>query len=404
MNSKAKISFDNTEQAFIYKSDKQLKKTYRLFQLMNQGWLVNIGTELTILAVKWKLPIKGLLRSTIFEQFVGGETLQGTTTVAENLKKYGIGIIFDYGAEGKESEADFDDAKNEFIKVINHAANPDTTNLIAVKLTALARFALLEKLNTTSTLTAEAATINTDQLTTSEKQEWDKVVQRLVDLCKLASQKNVGILIDAEESWIQDTIDAITMQLMQVYNKNRVVLFNTVQLYRHDRLEFLKLSHTMALKNDFVLGVKIVRGAYMEKERKRAESLQAPSPIQPDKSSSDQDFNAAIDYTIDRLDTLSVIIASHNEYSSQYAVQLLDEANLPLNHPHVQFSQLYGMSDNITFNLAKAGCNVTKYLPYGPIDDVIPYLMRRAQENSSVAGQTSRELFLIEKEIKRRGI
>lgn len=402
MNLKAKISFNNTEQAFIYKSDAQLKKTYRLFQLMNQNWLVNIGTSATLLAVKWHLPIKGLLRSTIFEQFVGGETLEETTLTSTKLKQFNIDVILDYGAEGKEREEDFDKAKEEFIRVINHAARQENIPLIGIKLTALARFTLLEKLNPLVTFRQDQVSIDTTTISPNEKLEWDAVVQRVVSICELAAQKKVGILIDAEESWIQDTIDALTMQVMQQYNQKEAVVFNTIQLYRHDRLEFLILSHQIAQNNGFILGAKIVRGAYMEKERKRASSLQEPSPIQPDKSASDRDFNMAIEYSIRHIDSIALIIASHNEYSAQLAVQLLEEANLPYSHPHIQFSQLYGMSDNITFNLAKLGCHVSKYLPYGPINDVIPYLMRRAQENSSVAGQTSRELFLIEQEIKRR--
>lgn len=402
MNLKAKISFNNTEQAFIYKSDAQLKKTYRLFQLMNQNWLVNIGTSATLLAVKWHLPIKGLLRSTIFEQFVGGETLEETTLTSTKLKQFNIDVILDYGAEGKEREEDFDKAKEEFIRVINHAARQENIPLIGIKLTALARFTLLEKLNPLVTFRQDQVSIDTTTISPNEKLEWDAVVQRVVSICELAAQKKVGILIDAEESWIQDTIDALTMQVMQQYNQKEAVVFNTIQLYRHDRLEFLILSHQIAQNNGFILGAKIVRGAYMEKERKRSALLQEPSPIQPDKSASDRDFNMAIEYSIRHIDSIALIIASHNEYSAQLAVQLLEEANLPYSHPHIQFSQLYGMSDNITFNLAKLGCHVSKYLPYGPIDDVIPYLMRRAQENSSVAGQTSRELFLIEQEIKRR--
>lgn len=404
MNVKDKVSFDDTKQAFVYKSDAQLKKTYRLFQLMNQSWLVKAGTSLTILAVKWRLPINGLLRSTIFEQFVGGETLEQTSTIVNDFKKYGISLILDYGAEGKESEQDFDKAKNEFIRVINYSARFENIPFIGIKLTALARFALLEKLNGSTKIAVDQITIDTAPLSRAEQQEWANVEQRLVEICELAAQKKVGILIDAEESWIQNTIDALTMKVMQRYNQKQVVVYNTIQLYRHDRLEFLKYCHELAIANGFLFGAKIVRGAYMEKERRRAGSQNELSPIQPDKSSSDQDFNDAIAYSIQHLDSISVIVASHNEYSSQLAVQLLQEASLPTNHPHVHFSQLYGMSDNITFNLAKAGCNVSKYLPYGPIEDVIPYLMRRAQENSSVAGQTSRELFLIEKEIKRRGI
>ncbi|GAB3941659.1 proline dehydrogenase family protein [Spirosoma harenae] len=404
MQTESTLSFDNTAQAFVYKSDKQLKKTELLFQLMNQQWLMKLGIPLGLLAVKWKLPVNWLIKSTIFEQFVGGETLEETTSLINELKKYNIDAILDYGAEGKESETDFDNTKQEFIRVINHSATFSNVPLIGIKLTALARFALLEKLNDSITISTEKLTINTSKLDETEKQEWKNVVQRVVDLCELATKKNIGILIDAEESWIQNTIDALTMDVMARYNQKKVVVYNTIQLYRHDRLDFMKQSYAIAEQGKFLLGAKIVRGAYMEKERKRSAELAEQTVIQPDKIASDQAFNDAIRFCINHIDQISLIVASHNEYSAKLTVQLLLEADLPLNHPHIQFSQLYGMSDNITFNLAKAGCHVSKYLPYGPIADVIPYLMRRAQENSSVAGQTSRELSLIEQEIKRRGL
>ena len=212
------------------------------------------------------------------------------------------------------------------------------------------------------------------------------------------------MFVDAEETWIQDPVDALTILMMDLFNKKRSVVFNTLQLYRHDRLQFLKSSYEAAVERNFILGAKLVRGAYMEKERKRAEQMGYPSPIQPDKESTDRDFNTAIEFCIDHIDRIFLAVASHNEYSNNYAAELLLKKGLPLSHPHVHWSQLYGMSDNITFNLARAGCNVSKYLPFGPIGDVIPYLMRRAQENASVGGQTGKELSLIRKEIKRRGI
>jgi proline dehydrogenase len=241
-----------------------------------------------------------------------------------------------------------------------------------------------------------------DGLSTEEKKEWNSLVQRLTRICERAAQTNVGVLIDAEETWIQDPIDALTMDLMQIFNKKRSLLYNTLQLYRHDRLQFLKDSHEAALAGGFILGAKLVRGAYMEKERARALEKGYPSPIQPDKESTDRDFDESVKYCIEHLDNIALFVGSHNEYSNLYTAELLKERGLPLNHPHVHWSQLYGMSDNITFNLAHAGCSVSKYLPFGPIRDVIPYLMRRAQENTSVEGQTSRELSLIRKELKRR--
>jgi proline dehydrogenase len=239
-------------------------------------------------------------------------------------------------------------------------------------------------------------------LSTEEKKEWHKVRLRMLRVCEVAAAKNIAVLVDAEETWIQDPVDALTLLMTDTFNKNKTVIFNTIQLYRHDRLQFLKDCYTAAEERDFILGVKLVRGAYMDKERNRAAAMGYPSPIQPDKESSDKDYNEAVEFCVSHLEKISVIVASHNEYSNLYTTQLLDAKGLPHNHPHVHFSQLYGMSDNITFNLAKSGCSVSKYLPFGPIKDVIPYLMRRAQENSSVAGQTGRELGLIEKEIKRR--
>ena len=226
----------------------------------------------------------------------------------------------------------------------------------------------------------------------------------MLQVCETAAAKHIGVLIDAEETWIQEPVDALTILMMDIFNKGNVVVYNTLQLYRHDRLQFLKDSHTAAVERNFILGAKLVRGAYMEKERNRALQLNYTSPIQPDKASCDKDYNAAVEFCIMHMDKIAVMVASHNEYSNLYATQLLDQKDLPHDHPHIHFSQLYGMSDNITFNLARAGCAVSKYLPFGPIKDVIPYLMRRAQENSSVSGQTGRELGLIKKEIRRRSI
>ncbi|WP_222930321.1 proline dehydrogenase family protein [Larkinella punicea] len=402
MKNGTKIDLDNTADAFAYKTDQQLRKAQVMFTLMNQNWLVSLGAGLTSLAVKWNLPVKGLIRSTIFEQFVGGESLDQTIDTIKTLDRFNVQAILDYGAEGKETEADFDRTKEEFIRVVRFAATRPNVPLMGIKITGLARFALLEKLNPLVRLTDQTVDIDTSSLTPSEKQEWERVVSRTVEVCETGANLNIGIVIDAEESWIQDTIDALTMQVMTVFNQKDAVVFNTVQLYRHDRLSFLERSFALAQNRNAILGVKIVRGAYMEKERKRALERNETVLIQPDKAASDRDFDAAIDFCLDHLDRISLIVASHNEYSVQHTVQKLLDADLPLNHPHIHFSQLFGMSDHITFNLAKMGCNVSKYLPYGPIADVIPYLMRRAQENSSVAGQTSRELFLIRKEVARR--
>ncbi len=407
MNSNPSISFDNTEFAFEYKTSKQLKKARFLFSLMEKSWLVKIGTRLTPWAIKAKLPVKGLIRSTIFSQFVGGETLEQTAVVAKELGKYNVKVILDYGVEGgHDGEKGFDQAMAEFIRVINYAATQPNIPFMSVKITGMARFSLLEKLDTL--MHAGEGTLMKrymralEELSAEEKEEWRRVRGRLIRICEAAVATQRGVLVDAEETWIQDPVDALTVLMMDTFNKNRCIVYNTIQHYRHDRLQFLKDSWQAAEERNFILGAKLVRGAYMEKERKRANENNYPSPIQPDKESSDNDYNAGLEFCVDHIDRIALIVASHNEYSNLYATELMLKKGLPLDHPHIHWSQLYGMSDNITFNLAHAGCSVSKYLPFGPIKDVIPYLMRRAQENTSVKGQTGRELGLIEKELQRR--
>ena len=398
------ISFDNTEAAFAYKTDNELRKAKFVYSLMGMGWLVKAATRITPWAIKNHLPVNGLIRNTIFKQFVGGETLQETARVADRLAQFNVQVILDYGVEGKEGEENFDHAADEFVKVIQYAGTQHNIPFMSVKVTGFIRFGLLKKLDAASDNTmAVEGKIPTHVLDENEKAEWQRAVDRLKKICETAERNNVGVLVDAEESYIQDPVDAITMQMMERFNKTKVVVYNTLQLYRHDRLQFLKDSLQEAQKKNFILGAKLVRGAYMEKERARAAEMNYPSPIQPDKESTDRDFNAAVKFCIENLDKLFLIVASHNEYSNLYTTQLLQQHNLPLNHSRVHFSQLFGMTDNITFNLAKAGCSVSKYLPFGPIKDVIPYLMRRAQENSSVSGQTGRELQLIKNELSRRG-
>jgi proline dehydrogenase len=406
MDSTPLISFDDTENAFAYKSEKELKRARFIFKTMSYQGLVKLGTRITPWAIRSGLPVNGLIRETIFKQFVGGETLEQTATVAKKLGEYGVQVILDYGVEGGQGEKAFDHATDEFIRVITYAATQPNIPYMSVKVTGIARFGLLEKLDHSVELNA-GSLMNRfakalESLTAEEKIEWQKTQERLLRICSTAAEKNVGVFIDAEETWIQDPVDVITILMMEKFNNNRVVVYNTLQLYRHDRLQFLKDSYEAALQRNFVLGAKLVRGAYMEKERQRAAQMNYPSPIQPDKEATDRDFNAAIQFCIDHIDRIALVVASHNEYSNLFTTQLLREKALPLNHEHVHFSQLYGMSDNITFNLAKVGCHVSKYLPFGPIKDVIPYLMRRAQENTSVKGQTGRELGLIKKEIERR--
>ena len=404
-----KISFDNTECAFAAKSNRELKKANFLFDIMGKAWMVKLGLKLTPLAIKWHIPFTNwLIRRTIFQQFVGGETLEETAKVATKLAKYEVQVILDYGVEGKEGEENFEYARTQFIKVIDYASTQPNIPYMSVKVTGFARFALLEKLDAAmrnesgKLLKRYAAAV--EKLEPAEKTEWQRVCNRVQAVCDVGAAKKVGVLIDAEDSWIQEPIDALIMLMMEKLNKVRPVVYNTLQLYRHGRLQFLKDSHAAAFARDYILGAKLVRGAYMEKERNRAAAMNYPSPIHANKAACDNDYNAAVQFCVGHLDTIALMVASHNEYSNLYATRLLELLRLPNYHPHVHFSQLYGMSDNITFNLARSGCSVSKYLPFGPIKDVIPYLMRRAQENSSVSGQTGRELGLIEKELDRRGI
>jgi proline dehydrogenase len=402
------ISFDNTEYAFAYKTDKELKKANFLFSTMDKPWLVSLGLKLMPAAIKLHIPFtKSAIRGTIFSQFVGGETLQETAAVAKKLGEYNVEVILDYGVEGgNDGEVGYDNATDEFIKVITYAATQSNIPFMSIKVTGLVRFGLLETIdagmNAIEGTLMKRYTAVLDALSADEQQEWNKVITRITKICQAGSDNNIGVLVDAEETWIQDPVDALTILMMLDFNKNKAVVYNTIQLYRHDRLQFLKDSCDAAKEKSFILGSKLVRGAYMEKERKRATEKKYPSPIQPNKESTDRDYDDAVKFCIDNIDKVAMIVASHNEQSNLHATQLLDQKNLPHNHKHVHFSQLYGMSDNITFNLAKSGCSVSKYLPFGPIEDVIPYLMRRAQENSSVSGQMGRELALIKKETARR--
>ena len=390
------ISFENTQNAFAYKSTKALKSAKLLFGFMGYPKLVQLGTRLVPVLLKVGLPIKGIIRNTIFKQFVGGETLAETIPVAQMLAEHNVDVILDYGVEGKEGEESFDHATQVFIDVINHAASQKNIPFISIKVTGLASHELLQTLHEAPRLRSG---IHDNEM---EQAAWDRVRDRMYAICEAAAEKNIGVLVDAEESWIQDPIDRLTMEMMAEFNKQKAVVFNTIQLYRHDRLHFLRISHQIAEAQGFVLGLKLVRGAYMEKERAVALEKNKQSPIQISKEATDADYDEAVRFCMDHIHSTAVIIASHNEQSNLLGAKLLDEMMLPHNHPHVHFSQLYGMSDTITFNLAKEGFNVSKYLPFGPIQDVIPYLMRRAQENTSVSGQTGRELLQLKRELARR--
>ncbi len=402
MDSITDISFNDTGNGFSHKTDQQLKKANLLFWLMNNGLLVKIGIWITPILIKWKMPVLNLIRATIFEQFVGGETLAETDQIINKLQGFGIESIMDYGAEAKQNETSFAETCHEFIKVISYASSRKGIPFISIKITGLARFDLLVKINSALKRNDAEQIYNIDNLDETEKVEWQSVLKRVDTICKHAFDNDIGVLIDAEESWIQNAIDVLATQMMERYNQRKAIVFTTIQLYRHDRLNFLKQCFNSANAGKYILAVKLVRGAYMEKERTRAHELGYPSPIQLNKEATDCDYNLAIEFCIKHINSMAVIIASHNEPSNLLATKLLIENNGSANCPNMHFSQLYGMSDNITYNLAKHGYSVSKYVPYGPIEDVIPYLLRRAQENTAVAGQTGRELHLIDIEIKRR--
>jgi len=388
------IDFSNTEIAFAHLTDKELKKTAWLFNMMNKPALVKYGSKLALFSVENGLPMaEWAVKKTVFRQFVGGTTLLDSLPSIERLAAHNTLTILDYGAEAKETELDFNHTMNENIRAIDFASRSvKSIPVISTKVTGLMRFGLLERIQSAETLSRE------------ELSEYRNALKRLDAICYHASKKNVAVFIDAEESWIQDTIDHLVWLMMRRYNKKQVVVYNTFQLYRHDRLRFLTESFDRAQKEGFLLGAKLVRGAYMEKERARAVELQYEDPINPTKEATDDLYNTALRFCIDHLDQLAVCNASHNAQSALLQVELMEKKGLPNNHPNTLFSQLYGMSDNLTFNLAKAGFRVAKYLPYGQVKEVIPYLIRRAQENTSVTGDAGRELKMVMEELKRRGL
>lgn len=384
------LDFSNTQIAFERKSDKALKKMARMFSLMNNRTLVNVGSKLGMLAIKMRLPISTIVKKTIFEQFCGGTTLLECQSTVHELYAHQVQTILDYGAEAKHTEKDFNATMRETIRAIKFANENLSVPVVSCKITGLARFEILEKLQEGIELSDE------------EQEEYKNAFKRMDSLCHVAHEFNVGIFIDAEESWIQNTIDFFARSMMERYNKEKVIIYNTFQLYRHDRLEFLKSSHHQAKKEGYLLGAKLVRGAYMEKENNRAEEMGYPTPIQPNKQATDDDYNKGIEYCIDNYEEIAMCNASHNEHSAMLMAELISERGLPKKHPHLNFCQLLGMSDHLSFNLAKAGYCVAKYVPYGPVRDVVPYLIRRARENTAVVGDMSRELGFIKNEMKRR--
>lgn len=386
---KTMISFDNTENAFKAKTDADLNRSYWMFKIIGNPLVVKLGAAFGPMSLN--MGFKGLIKSTIFKQFVGGENIEDCSQTIKQLGKYNIGTILDYSVEGKESEADFDHCFEETMQTIQKARGDEQIPFCVFKVTGLARFELLRKVSAG------------EKLSSAEAGEWERVRSRVSRICASAAENHQPIFIDAEESWIQPAIDGLANENMVVCNKQRAIVYNTYQLYRHDRAEYLRQSIENGKNGGYHVGAKLVRGAYMEKERERAANRGYPSPIQPDKESSDRDYDRAIKLCVDNIDMMGLCAGTHNEKSSMYLVKLMEEKNIAPNDKRIYFSQLLGMSDHISYNLSLAGYNVSKYVPYGPVKEVLPYLIRRAQENTSVKGQTGRELNLIIKEKKRRG-
>lgn len=384
------LSFDNTQIAFKYKSNADLNRAYWLFKVINVNFLAKVGPPLTNFALSIGLPITPLIKSTIFSHFCGGETIQECEATIATLAKGNVGTILDYSVEGEQEESVFDATCDEVIRTINRAKGDTRVPLTVFKLTGIGRFGLFEKLDANTALTE------------SEKVEFERVKRRVDQICKAAYEIGVPVMIDAEETWIQVTIDRLALGMMRKYNTEKLLIYNTYQLYRQDKLESLKNDLSIAKAEGFILGAKLVRGAYMEKERERAQKLGYPSPIQLTKENTDRDYNEAVKFCTKNVPAIGFVAGTHNENSCRLLVDELKNNNIPANDKNVYFSQLLGMSDNLSFNLANAGFNVTKYVPYGPVKAVLPYLFRRAQENTSIAGQMGRELKLIVQERKRR--
>lgn len=384
------LSFSDTQIAFKDKSDSELRRAFLLFKFISYPILLKIGKPLLNIALWLHLPVEGIIRATVFNHFCGGESLAETKNTLQRLAANNVKGIPDYSVEGKESEFDFERVANEIITIIECVKGNPNSPFAVFKPSGIARLGLLEKVNSKTKLTAK------------EEAEYKNVSERFDRICRAAFDANVFVMVDAEETWIQDVIDEITQEMMMKYNRQKTVVFNTLQLYRHDRLEFLKTTVAKAKSEGWFPAFKLVRGAYMEKERERAEKMGYNSPIHKTKNDVDRDYDSALDYCLDNFPFVSVFAGTHNEESSSHLVNKMSKKGIEKSDQRIYFSQLFGMSDNISFNLASEGYNVAKYIPYGPVKDVMPYLIRRAEENTSVAGQTGRELRLITSEISRR--
>lgn len=390
MEVETKVKFEDTAIAFSYKSDAELKKANFIFTLVNNPIMSSLATGAVRLGLFLHLPIKGLIRSTVFDHFCGGESIEQCKPIIKKLGDRGVGAILDYSVEGAKTEEGFDKTTEEILRTFDAAKSSDTIPFGVFKMTGIADTSLLEKINSKKTLSAE------------EQAAFERVRNRVDKICNKAHQYQIKVLIDSEETWIQDPIDQLAYEMMKKYNSNSVIVFNTYQMYRADMLTNLRNAHHDAVTHNYYLGVKMVRGAYMEKERERAKKRGYADPIQPTKQATDDSFNSGLAFCVDNKQRISLMCGSHNDYSNHYLTVLMDKHSMKNNDSRIWFGQLFGMSDPITFNLAREGYNVVKYLPYGPVEAVIPYLLRRADENTSVAGQSSNELRLIRKELSRR--
>jgi len=387
-----RIDFSNTAIAFGARSDKSIKRAYWLFSMIKYNWIVKTGPILVNLGFRLRLPIEGLIRKTVFRHFCGGISINDCDKTIARLASENIGSILDYSVEGADDEKLFDQTADQIIQTIEKAKGNKSIPFAVFKVTGIARNAILEKVS------------KKEPLSESEKFEYDRLVFRFNAICESASKCSVRLFVDAEESWLQNAIDDLTELMMMEYNKSEVIIFNTIQLYRHDRLEYLKQGVKNGMEKGYKLGYKLVRGAYMEKERERAKDKNYPSPIHVDKNAVDIDYNEALKFCLDHIQHTSICAGTHNEESSLILAKMMQEKNISIDHHHVWFSQLLGMSDHISVNMAYAGFNVAKYVPYGPVKSVLPYLFRRAEENTSIKGQTGRELQLLKKEMKRRNL
>ena len=384
------VDFNNTEIAFRYRTDSELQRGKWLFEAVANPKIVSLGKKALDLAFAIHLPVEGIIKSTVFSQFCGGEDVPSCTKTIQKLAAHQVNVILDYSVEGKEREEDFNRTCQQLCEIIDFSKKNPAIPFAVFKVTGLGRMDLLEKVSLQKPLSS------------AEESDWSQVKNRVNTICKCAFEAGLPVMIDAEESWIQGAIDQLAEEMIFTYNKDKAIVYNTLQMYRHDRLAYLGTLLEKCKAKKVYLGVKIVRGAYMEKERVRAAQMNYPDPIQPNKVASDRDYDAALRFVIQNIESTALVAGTHNEESCRVLLNAMNDLQMASNHPNIYFSQLFGMSDNLSFNLADAGFNVVKYLPFGPVKDVMPYLIRRAEENTSVAGQTGRELSLIKKELKRR--